>query len=115
MAAFVIGGLSLIGVPLTAGFITKWYLLLAALDSGYWPIAVFLLATSLLAVIYIWRVVEVAYFRERPADAPVVGEAPLALLLPTWTLALASIVFGIYTALPVGAASRAAAILMGGY
>jgi multicomponent Na+:H+ antiporter subunit D len=115
MAAFVIGGLSLIGVPLTAGFITKWYLLLAALDSGYWPIAVFLLATSLLAVIYIWRVVEVAYFRERPADAPVVGEAPLALLLPTWTLALASILFGIYTPLPVGAASRAAAILMGGY
>jgi multicomponent Na+:H+ antiporter subunit D len=115
MAAFVVGGLSLIGIPLTAGFITKWYLLLAALEAGLWPIAVFLLATSLIAVIYIWRVVEAAYFRERPAGAAPVREAPPALLLPTWTLALASIVFGIHTALPVGAASRAAAILLGGY
>lgn len=114
-AAFVVGGLSLIGVPLTAGFITKWYLLLAALEAGYWPIAVFLLLTSLIAVVYVWRVVEAAYFRERPAGAPTVAEAPLALLLPTWALALASIVFGIYTALPIGAATQAAQALLQGY
>ena len=35
MAAFVGGGLSLIGVPLTAGFISKWYLILAALETGW--------------------------------------------------------------------------------
>jgi multicomponent Na+:H+ antiporter subunit D len=115
MAAFVVGGLSLIGVPLTAGFITKWHLLLAALEAGLWPIAVFLLATSLIAVIYIWKVVEAAYFRERPAGAAPVREAPLALLLPTWGLAAASVFFGVHTALPVGAAARAAAILMSGY
>ncbi|MBT6800392.1 MAG: monovalent cation/H+ antiporter subunit D family protein, partial [Rhodospirillales bacterium] len=40
MAAFVVGGLSLIGVPLTVGFISKWYLIVAALEAGYWPIAV---------------------------------------------------------------------------
>ena len=115
MAAFVVGALSLIGVPLTAGFITKWHLLLAALESGLWPIAVFLLLTSLIAVIYLWRVIEAAYFRERPADAAAVREAPLALLLPTWALALGSLYFGIETSLPIGAAERAAAILLGGY
>jgi multicomponent Na+:H+ antiporter subunit D len=36
MAAFVAGGLSLIGVPLTVGFISKWYLVLAALEQGWW-------------------------------------------------------------------------------
>jgi multicomponent Na+:H+ antiporter subunit D len=115
MAAFVVGGLSLIGVPLTAGFVTKWHLILAALEGGWWPVAVFLLGTSLLAVIYIWKVVEAAYFRERPDHAPVIGEAPLGLLVPTWTLALASLFFGIHTTLTVGTARRAAEILLGGY
>lgn len=36
-AAIVIGGLSLVGVPLTAGFISKWYLVLTALNAGLWP------------------------------------------------------------------------------
>ena len=88
---------------------------MAALESGLWPIAVFLLLTSLIAVIYLWRVIEAAYFRERPADAAAVREAPLALLLPTWALALGSLYFGIETSLPIGAAERAAAILLGGY
>ncbi|MGF1548038.1 MAG: monovalent cation/H+ antiporter subunit D family protein [Thiotrichales bacterium] len=113
LAAFVVGGLGLIGVPLTAGFVTKLHLLLALLDSGLWPLVVFLLLTSLMAVVYIGRVVEAAYFRTRPATATPVREAPLVLLIPTWTLALASLVFGIYTALPLGAASRAASILVG--
>ena len=38
MAAFVVGGLSLIGVPLTVGFVTKWYLVQAALEAGAWPV-----------------------------------------------------------------------------
>ena len=40
--------------------------------------------SSILAVVYVWRVVEVAYFREPPRPAPVRGEAPAELLLPTW-------------------------------
>ena len=46
MAAFVAGGLSLIGVPLTAGFISKWYLVSAAFTTGYWPLAVLVLVSS---------------------------------------------------------------------
>jgi len=115
LAAFVIGGLSLIGVPLTAGFVTKWHLVLAALDSGLWPVAMVLLATSLIAVVYVWKVVEVAWLQPRPAGAARLREAPAGLLIPTWTLALASLYFGIHTDFTVGMASRAATILLGGW
>lgn len=111
MGAFVIGGLSLIGAPLTAGFVSKWYLILGALERGWWPVAVLVLLTSLLAVIYLWRVVEVAYFK--PAPERPVREAPLALLIPTWTLALANLYFGMETSLNAGVARRAAETLLG--
>jgi len=114
MAAFVIGGLSLIGVPLTAGFVSKWYLVLGALEKGWWPVAVVILATSLLAAVYVWRVVEVAYFRDPPAEGPVLSDPPLALLAPTWILTGACVYFGIETSLSVGFAEGAALFLMGG-
>jgi multicomponent Na+:H+ antiporter subunit D len=109
MGAFVGAGLSLIGVPLTVGFISKWYLILGALEKGWWPVAGLVLLTSLMAVVYIWKVVEAAYFGEAPADAPPVQEAPLALLIPTWVLVVASYWFGIdatFTTEVAGAAAR---------
>ena len=116
MAAFVIGGLSLIGIPLTAGFISKWYLILAALKGGMWFLAILIVASSLLAVAYVWRVVEHAYFRDPPTDAgdPPGREAPASLLIPTWTLVVLNIYFGIETSLSVGVARHAARALMGG-
>jgi len=114
MAAFVAGGLSLIGIPLTVGFVSKWYLVLASLEKEWWPLAAVILFSSLLAVIYMWRVIEVAYFRERPAGAAAIGEAPLAMLVPMWVLVGANVYFGIDTDLTVGTARAAARILMGG-
>lgn len=113
MAAFVVGGLSLIGVPLTAGFISKWYLMLASFEDGRWWLAVLIVLSSLLAVIYVWRVVEAAYLRPRPHGAPAVREAPLGLLLPTWGLAAANIWFGLDTGFSYGVARAAAAALTG--
>jgi multicomponent Na+:H+ antiporter subunit D len=113
MGAFVIGGLGLIGVPGTAGFISKWYLVIAGIEAGWWP-AVLVLASSLLAVVYVWRVVEVAYLQPTPDGRPPVAEAPLSLLLPAWILAGASIYFGLDSGLTVGTAQRAAAFLLGG-
>ena len=114
MGAFLVGGLSLIGIPLTAGFLSKWYLVQAALGQGWWPVLVVVIVGSLLAVVYVWRVVEMAYLR-RPndSDASAVREAPLSLLLPTWFLIGANLYFGIHTRLSVGIAGKAAAVLMG--
>ncbi|MFC2144319.1 monovalent cation/H+ antiporter subunit D family protein [Acidobacteriota bacterium] len=113
MAAFVVAGLSLIGVPLTVGFVSKWYLVMGSIEAGLWPVAVLILLSSLLALIYIWRVVEVAYFRQAPDEAPDVDETPISMLIPIWVLAGATIFFGIFTSLSVGLASAAARMLLG--
>ena len=110
--AIVVGGLGLIGAPPTVGLISKWYLVLAALEQGWWWLAGFVLAASLLAVAYVWRLVEAAYLRA-PDPEKKITEAPLALLAPTWLLIGASIYFGIDINLTIGAASEAAAQLLG--
>ena len=115
MAAFLIGSLSLIGVPLTAGFISKWLIIQAALERGWWPVLVVVIIGSLLSVVYVWRVLEMAYLRRRlEADTSVVTEAPLSLLVPTWILITANVYFGIDTGLTVGIAEKAASVLMAG-
>lgn len=113
MSAFAIGGLSLIGVPLTAGFISKWYLIVAALELGWWWLAVAVLVASLIAVMYVWKVVEAAWFRELPESRRDIGEAPLSLLVPVWVVVGANIWFGIDTRVPLGLAAKAAAFLLG--
>ena len=112
--AFVIAGLSLIGVPLTAGFVSKWYLVQASLEVGQWPLAVLVLGGSLLAIIYIWRVVEIAWFGSPSTRAAEATEAPLGLLIPTWILVLANLYFGTHTGLTVGVANLAARTLAEG-
>ncbi len=115
MTAFVIGGLSLVGVPLTVGFISKWYLVLGALEQGWWPIAAAVLLASLLTLAYIWRVVDAAWLQAPPAQRQeVVAEAPPGMLLPLWALILANLYFGVDTSLSVGVAMQAAAWLLGG-
>ena len=113
MFAFVMGGISLIGLPLTVGFVSKWYLILAALERGWWPIAALVLISSLLAIAYVWRVVEVAYFRDPPANQPLVTEAPFSLLVPTWILVLANFYFGVDTTITIRVAQDAAMVLLG--
>ena len=112
MAAFVVGGLSLIGVPLTVGFVSKWYLVQAALEQGMWPVAGVVLLGSLLALMYVWKVVEVAYFREVDPELGI-SEAPLSLLAPTWVLVLGNLYFGINASDGVCVATRAAEMLLG--
>lgn len=114
-SAFVLAGLSLIGVPGTAGFISKWYLIIAALEQG--TVGIVLVAVivlgSLLAVVYIWRVVEALYFSaDNTSDQVVVNEAPLMLLGATWIAVLANFYFGLAPWLPVTLATSAADTLL---
>lgn len=113
MAAIVAGGLSLIGVPLTVGFVSKWYLVVALLDKGWWPVAVLVLLSSLIAVIYVWRVVEWVYFTPPRIITEEIKEAPISQLIPIWMLVLANIYFGVDTRLTVGVSKLAAQSLFG--
>lgn len=112
-AAFVIGGLSLIGVPGTAGFISKWLLIDASLEAGLWWLAMLIVLSSLLAVVYVWKAVEVLYMQQ-PDEGSVVKDVPMSMLLPMWILALACIYFGLNTDLTLTSASVAANSLLGG-
>jgi multicomponent Na+:H+ antiporter subunit D len=110
----VIAGLSLIGIPGTAGFISKWTLVLAAIEAGSWWLAGLIVASSLIALAYVWRFVEAAYLAAPGADTPRRGEAPLAMLAPAWLLVAACVWFGFDTSFTVGGARHAAALLIGG-
>ena len=112
MAAFAIGSLSMIGLPPTAGFISKWYLVLAALDAGAHLIAFMILASSLLAVVYVWRVVEVMYFQGEDSGEDSPGDPPMSMLIPTWVLIGATVWFGFTTELTAGTAAEAAKMLL---
>ena len=114
MGAFTISALSLIGVPFTAGFVSKVNLASAAANEGWWWAVAVIVVTSILAIIYMGNILKEAYFREPPiVNGHVVArnEAPLMMLIPMWALALASIAIGINSDLLVQAANGAAEIL----
>ncbi|HEX7775247.1 MAG TPA: monovalent cation/H+ antiporter subunit D family protein [Parvibaculum sp.] len=111
-AAFVVAGMSLVGVPFTVGFISKWYLVQAALTQNEWPLALLIVASSLLTLAYIWRIIETIYMRAAPEGVHRT-EAPLTMLIPAWVFAGLCLYFGFDASLTSMAASRAANALIG--
>ena len=94
-AVLILGGLSLIGVPLTAGFTSKWALITAILEQERWLTAALMLVSSLLAIIYVGRIIGIVLLAKRPRGAPQVDEAPIWMVAPTLVLALLNLYFGI--------------------
>ncbi len=116
MAAFVAAGLSLIGMPGTAGFISKWYLISAAVEQGALGAAlvVVIVVSSLLALAYIWRVVEPAYFRQGNGSAATSSSSGGTwLMVFTWIAVAANFYFGLDPSLPLELATEAARLLLG--
>jgi multicomponent Na+:H+ antiporter subunit D len=110
----VIAGLSLVGVPGTAGFISKWYLIVGAMERGQWWIVAVIVGASIIAAAYVWRVVESAYLRAVPAGAPSPGEAPPGMLAAALGMVVLCVYFGIETSFSIGGAREAALLLLGG-
>jgi multicomponent Na+:H+ antiporter subunit D len=113
LAGIILAGASMVGVPGTVGFVSKWYLVLAALERGWWWLAVFVVATSVLALVYMGRIVEAAFFRPADAAAEKNGEMPLSMLAPALLLVAACIYFGLDTEFTADVAARAARGLLG--
>jgi len=111
VAAFAVGAASLVGTPLTMGFLAKWGLIEAAIASGQIWIAVVMSAGSVLTVIYVGRMIEVIFFRAPTPGAPCAKEAPVGVLAPLLVLAGLSIWFGLDASLPEQLAQVGAARL----
>lgn len=113
MAGFTIAGLSLIGVPLTAGFVSKWQLASAVADSGQWWAVSIIMLSSILAIVYIGRITLAAYFKNPPEGHEVRIQEPLIMLIPMWILVCLSIYIGFHADFIVSLSSHAADILLG--
>jgi len=75
MAAFSVGALSIVGLPPTAGFLTKWYLATGSLESGQLAAFFVLLVSTLLSAAYYLRIVRRAFFAPPGgAEGPGTGE-----------------------------------------
>lgn len=90
--AFALAGVSLIGLPPTGGFAAKWLLLNAALATGQWWWALVLIAGSLLAAAYTFRVLAHAFTR-LPGDPPPCACSP-RLEWSALSLAVAALLLG---------------------
>ncbi len=103
MGAFVIGAMSIIGVPPTCGFFSKWYLITGAIAAGHYAFMAALLFSSLVSVVLFFRVFEIC-FHEPFSDnhghdhhSEAMDEAPLSMLVPLLIVAATLIVVGLYT------------------
>lgn len=97
MAAFVVAALAMIGLPPTLGFFSKWYLLSGAVEAGAWLFVAALVLSSLLGVVYFFRVFECAYLKapEAGQETPPRQELPLHMLAPILVLMAAVLGFGL--------------------
>lgn len=104
MSAFVVGALSIIGVPPTCGFFSKWYLIQGAVLAEHWAFIVALLGSSLINVILFFRIIEIGYVfhdaheEHHPSGVgrTLIDEAPLSMLVPTVAVAVAIVLLGLY-------------------
>ena len=105
MAAFLVVALSVIGVPPTCGFFSKWYLIQGSIMAGNWIFVGALLFSSLVNVILFFRIIETGYYDFGASGAggahshderSVVSEAPLSMLIPTFVVAAAILLIGLY-------------------
>ncbi len=101
---FLIGGFSIIGIPPTCGFFSKWYLITGAIEAGQWVFIVSLLFSSLVNAVIFFRIIEMGYFpnfkkeKQHGSRAKVeLNEAPLTMLIPMVITACSLIVIGLYT------------------
>ncbi len=113
MGALVVGALSLIGIPTTVGFVTKWYLIEGAFQVGNWLAVAVILLSGLLAIVYTWRIIEAAYFQPPPPGREEIRDAPIAMLAPMVFLAAACVVFGVNATWTMDIALAAAEQLIG--
>jgi len=105
MAAFTIAALSVIGIPPTCGFFSKWYLIIGAIDAQQWIFAAALILSSLLSALVFFKIIENVYFEPRVAHAHngasheevAVDEVPVSMLIPIYITVAGILTFGVFS------------------
>jgi multicomponent Na+:H+ antiporter subunit D len=106
MIGFVVAALSIIGVPPTCGFFSKWYLISGGIAAGHYGFVIALLFSSLVNAVLFFRIIEIGYFEpfqihggHALPNRHVVGmdEAPVTMLVPLMITAGMLVVLGIYS------------------
>ncbi|MCI5048392.1 MAG: monovalent cation/H+ antiporter subunit D family protein [Aquisalinus sp.] len=112
----ILSGLSLVGVPPTVGFISKFQLMEAAFQTSTFisPLLVVLLigASSLLAAVYIGRLIYAMVLEQPPEGAEKITEAPYTMRAALWLMVIANFYFFFHTDLTVDVAHQAAESLI---
>jgi multicomponent Na+:H+ antiporter subunit D len=99
MAAVVVAAISMIGLPPTAGFFSKWYLVTGAIQVHAWVFVAVLIGSSLLSAVYFFRVIEWAYLRAPEHNAtPTIRrqDLPVQMLIPILLLATSVLLLGLF-------------------
>lgn len=100
MGAFLVAAFSMVGLPPTAGFFSKWYLVLGAFEAGKWPFIVVIVLSSLLNAVYFFRIIENVYLRKGTGteDTPAIRklELPITMLVPILLLGAGILLIGVF-------------------
>ena len=105
MAGFVLAAFSIIGVPPTCGFFSKWYLILGAFEAGAYHFAAALVISSLICAVLFFKVFEICFFEPMPeghghgdsSSHVTIEEAPLSMLIVSGLVSISLIVAGLYS------------------
>jgi multicomponent Na+:H+ antiporter subunit D len=114
MAALTIGAVSMVGIPPTAGFFSKWYLILGAIEAKEWIFAALFLLSSLAVAVVFFRIIQNVYFpphesdhdhHENPPSPPFgkggkggfMDEAPVSMLFPIFIITAGILLLGFFS------------------
>ena len=102
LAAFALSGVSLMGLPPSGGYIAKWLMLTGATATGQWAAALVFQGGGLLAALYIFRVIYLAFARDPDGlEDPEIRAIPRGMILASLGLSVVAIALGLASALPL--------------
>lgn len=110
MSFFMVGALSLAGVPPFNGFTSKWIIYEAAMQQGQVFLALLSLAGSVLSMAYFVKFMHSAFFGTPSKNSVQVKEAPWTMLVPMGALSVVCVVLGIMPGLPIMVISKVLAL-----
>jgi multicomponent Na+:H+ antiporter subunit D len=107
MGAFAVAAISMIGLPPTAGFVSKWYVLLGALDAGQMVAVAIIVASTLLNAAYFLPIIYAAFFgAEMEYQRGGRGEAPTAMIAAMTTSAAIALLLFLFPGALLGLARQ---------